>query len=606
MLWGGQRLIRSRAILDVLTLAASGYAINANTKTTYLYLTTFLPSEVATFFSVNTIVLSVACLVTIVTAGRTKRWPISLPLIPIVLLHVIRLVCEYMEIKTQNEEAASPSSSSSSASWTLIVLVSIKICSNVFLGLSALLSMLMPALEISQPKGKYNVGVIDLHLPVMFEDEKIKMHNFDMAGQTERDTTTNGFVSVRFLYPTHENIDKPIPYLNKDGVDVKCKAMMEVCTPPPLNKYLWMLDTWQLSKIQAKRNAQPIQYYNKDTKEEKDTKETNSKSESSESTSSSSSSPSLPVVVFSHGVTGTTELYTYQCMNLASNGSFVILIDHADGSCISMKKHDGSILPFDKSIRELEKVCEKKQVRARRKQTDHRATEVLAVTKSMMNLNQRNIPQLEDVGISFVNMLDVSTVIVGGHSFGAATAVTAAARTPELYSCVIAHDPALDWMPDDSRKLFFAESRFQGSKIKYEGGTAGYEILDSTCTDDVEEKKEMMLTTDENGNGNESKPLFDDMDLLFLYSHQFQKWGWGDYTHVSDMTKRGQLSCKSECGFIYGSHHSEFSDMCMKIPLWLGRAIHATGKRNPHETAEEIAVRTLHFVEEVLERKMDK
>ena len=86
------------------------------------------------------------------------------------------------------------------------------------------------------------------------------------------------------------------------------------------------------------------------------------------------------------------------------------------------------------------------------------------------------------------------------------------------------------------------------------------------------------------------------------------KFGWGDYEYVLDMFRRGQLvpamkSNLSNCSFVYGSSHSDFSDVFMISPVWLAKAVGVAGGRSPHETAEEIADHTFHFLNEVMKKQ---
>merc|ERR1712060_649269 len=127
---------------------------------------------------------------------------------------------------------------------------------------------------------------------------------------------------------------------------------------------------------------------------------------------------------------------------------------------------------------------------------------------------------------------------------------------------------------------------FKDSRCKYDGGTGGYEI-----NDDVAKP--------------ERSPSIHDLDLFFLYSYQYAKLGWGEYNLFKDLFKRGlfgRSNGSSDFGFVYNAHHSEFSDCCMKVPLWLARATEMTGLRNPHETAEEVSTRTSAFIEEIRNR----
>jgi hypothetical protein len=142
-------------------------------------------------------------------------------------------------------------------------------------------------------------------------------------------------------------------------------------------------------------------------------------------------------------------------------------------------------------------------------------------------------------------------------------------------------------MNEDCRKGLFSKDRFVGSDLKYEGGTGG---LDGYEIDDAQ------------------SPI-QDIDLFFLYSHQWAKYGWGHYNYLRDLFKRGQIGRKNgptDVSYVYNANHSEFSDSCMKLPLWLSRAVGVTGKRNPHETASEIFDRTSTFISEVRKKKTTK
>lgn len=546
MMWGGLRLIQSRLCLDLITLIALGYAIYSHSHLVVILL------------------LSSASVITFLTSGLTKRWTISFPLIPIITIQTIRLLC----LKESQTHSQFQGSDNNNLNWAQLL---IGIVSTLLILLSTALSILFPAVEISPPNGKYNVGVIDLHLPVKFDGEKSKLHPFDLIPRGNTNTV-DGFVSARLLYPTLDPVYS-LPHLNKETAKKVCKSF--VVNASPCKSLSWILDNWQLSTIQAKRNAQPIQ---RNFSEENDEVKNCDK---------------FPVVVFSHGLIGNVDIYSYQCMNLASNGSIVISVNHTDGSSIGMTTKDGSFLPYDPSLLPLYVEDRVKYVRERRNQTDHRSSELLAATTALLQLNKRNIPELDEIGISFVDKIDIFKVAVAGHSFGGATALTTATRYPSLYSCVIAHDPMCDWMTDDTRKIMFEKKRFQGSYLEYHGGTGGYE---ADCASNNNNRKVM----DENAS-------IHDLDMLFLYSHEWKKDGSGHYPYVSDMFRRGQIgprnNNRSECAFIQHAHHPEFCDLDMMIPLWLGRATGTIGKRNPHETAEEIAERTSDFMKEVLNKK---
>lgn len=165
-----------------------------------------------------------------------------------------------------------------------------------------------------------------------------------------------------------------------------------------------------------------------------------------------------------------------------------------------------------------------------------------------------------------------------GHSMGGATALHAAALRPDLVARVVVHDPACEWLPDASRRALFRGSN-NGEKT-YEGGVGGFE---------EEEKKYDSRSFD-----------FDSMDMFLLFSHEWNSKGIASCKYLEYMVKQktsdGPQNRMLEYGYVADSFHQEFSDTCALTPLWIARPIGATGKRNPLDTLDEIAERTLQFV----------
>ena len=71
----------------------------------------------------------------------------------------------------------------------------------------------------------------------------------------------------------------------------------------------------------------------------------------------------------------------------------------------------------------------------------------------------------------FVGKLDTDDVTLMGHSFGGCTVLSAAAQRPDLISAVVAHEPAIDWMPDSARRALFSADRMEQLETPYSGGT---------------------------------------------------------------------------------------------------------------------------------------
>jgi pimeloyl-ACP methyl ester carboxylesterase len=172
--------------------------------------------------------------------------------------------------------------------------------------------------------------------------------------------------------------------------------------------------------------------------------------------------------------------------------------------------------------------------------------------------------------------LKFTDVTVMGHSFGGTTALAAAFRRPELVTSMIGHEPVADWLPDDARRALFPVDVMEDCPIKYDGGTGG-------------------LAADVKPTAGTIK----DFDVLLLFSGEWYDKQWGRSDIIHWMYTHGKMcrDCTAEFALIRDSAHNEFSDSCMMTPVWLGRVVGVTGKRNPQQTAEEISKRTLGFLD---------
>jgi len=505
VLWGGLRPILSRVILDVLTLLGLSYSTLTTTGT-----------------KANVSVLLLSCFLTISTAGFTSRWTLTLPMAPLLILQGLRRM---------------PAVKLKPGTWLARGIGGLSV---MCILMGAALSVLFPAVELPPIQGPYNVGVVDFFMPV------------EMS-KTNGTCDSYSHVSVRMLYPTLEE-PEPFPYLDPEIADEYCRQSMKFGAPAPLKKFGWMLHTWRLTGLRAKRNAQLVPGNEKH-----------------------------PLVVFSHGLGGIANIYAYQTMALAAHGSVVLVVNHLDGSAPVVQRLNGTVATFDHELPKLwhdGKYVE--YVRARRGCTNHRVEEFLAATEAVHHLNDHDLMELHRLGVSFRGRLQTNHTFFMGHSFGAATALTAAKRRPDLVRSVIAHEPANDWIPDDTRRSLFAEERLQGLNHTYSGGTGGFE----------------------NDSRNHSKidSSIHDIDMLLLFSHEWMEKQWSGCHVLEAMHRHGRLGPKggpSALAVIGQAHHTEFSDTCMLTPLWLARATGITGQRNPLESAKEIHERTQAFVDTV-------
>uniref|UniRef100_A0A1I8HBR4 1-alkyl-2-acetylglycerophosphocholine esterase n=2 Tax=Macrostomum lignano TaxID=282301 RepID=A0A1I8HBR4_9PLAT len=202
----------------------------------------------------------------------------------------------------------------------------------------------------------------------------------------------------------------------------------------------------------------------------------------------------LPMIIFSHGLGGQRHVYSAICLDLASHGFIVASVEHRDGSgscsfflpeAVSAS-YDGDSVDaeatattvIDKAdLKRLRKQQEEQRVWLhyekhvlsdypyRNKQVRHRAAEAIQLTDTMLRLHRGQAvsnwmpgctgKQFDWLLAQFKDRIDTNRIHIMGHSFGAATALTAAITAPEgLYQTCSLHDV---WMhpvdPELYRKL---------------------------------------------------------------------------------------------------------------------------------------------------------
>ena len=219
--------------------------------------------------------------------------------------------------------------------------------------------------------------------------------------------------------------------------------------------------------------------------------------------------------------------------------------------------------------------------RSRRAMTEFRSEELLAAVELMASLNTENIPELDSLGLSFIDALETGEIHYMGHSFGASTSLHAAWKIPPSGS-VIAHEPVSEWLPDSSRFSLYEKERLNGSAVNC---TAKWI---ETSSSDPKIEKDLNSIHDTN--------------LLFLFSHEWSSKEWSGTHILRDMHQRKKFGSEegiSSIKVIEGAHHNEFSDTCMLTPTWLARETNLTGSRNPLHTASDIHKLTMEFLEGV-------
>ncbi|KAL3658753.1 hypothetical protein V7S43_016124 [Phytophthora oleae] len=140
------------------------------------------------------------------------------------------------------------------------------------------------------------------------------------------------------------------------------------------------------------------------------------------------SSQRWPVVIFSHGLAGSLELYSYVNQELASHGFVVVVPNHCDGSACVCSPEPGRVEYYQQITPEVRDDIDGAGFRFRNGQLQQRVSEVRAVLDA--------IKQDASTGSVFSHS-DLTNVSVAGHSFGAATALSAAHQDSRFNKMVL-------------------------------------------------------------------------------------------------------------------------------------------------------------------------
>lgn len=399
---------------------------------------------------------------------------------------------------------------------------------------------IFPPLALPEPFGPHEVGVFDTYVPL----------------SPSASESSHAFANVRVLFPavvTKKRFLAPIDTSYYLPEDLKiCDEFMQFGGPSFLKNFGFLLHYWHLIRPHFWKGSTLL-----------------------ESTSR------FHVVVYSHGLGGTNALYSTQATNLASYGYVVMMVEHTDGSAPLTKLQSGEILEHYKDIYKLRNDPEHPNtpwdtpiyVKGRRKQLLTRVEEVSEVAawakEAFLPESTTSLPPPLE---SFRGKLDVSKgVHLVGHSFGGATVLSAGGRHPSLFRSVVAHDPAVDWMTDDTRYNLLKKSSFEGSG-GYEGGVEAMKAKESK--------------------GLESLPV------SMIYCSDWVKIKLGHSFVTIDGLNAGMLGKKgkSEGHIISDSKHFEFSDNSLIIPTWLGTSLGFTFG-DPVRVAAEVGRKTKSFLD---------
>ncbi|XP_046455783.1 platelet-activating factor acetylhydrolase-like isoform X1 [Daphnia pulex] len=142
-----------------------------------------------------------------------------------------------------------------------------------------------------------------------------------------------------------------------------------------------------------------------------------------------SNEPPFPVIVFSHGIKSCRTVYSIFCSDISSHGFIVAAIEHRDGSaCMSYTlEREQSIRGglVERWIPYRPLPFERNDMPSRREQLEIRTRECTQTLDLLARLNdgvqvQHLLHSTMDLAI-FKGLMDLSSPIIAGHSFGSTT-----------------------------------------------------------------------------------------------------------------------------------------------------------------------------------------
>ena len=139
-----------------------------------------------------------------------------------------------------------------------------------------------------------------------------------------------------------------------------------------------------------------------------------------------------PLVVFSHGLGGSLEMYTGLCASLASLGHVVVALEHADGSACYAEAPDGAFVPYARYAGPPGGFSKARVVGFRAPFLRRRLAEIDAVVRSCAR--EPGAEQGGDRARQVLRGADASRVHLVGHSFGAAGVCLAARERRDVAS----------------------------------------------------------------------------------------------------------------------------------------------------------------------------
>ena len=247
-------------------------------------------------------------------------------------------------------------------------------------GLAVLLPWLIPVFTLPNPGGSYSVGTETFHW----------VDSSRMEWFTDENPNDVREIIVQVWYPAFKNAEMtPEPYL--DFIDLRAKTLAGAgAIPEFFPSHLNHIYTNSFKNIPIIKSDQL-----------------------------------MPVVIFSHGITGTRHLHQAMYEFLVSRGFIVIAPDHSFDANLTIFP-DGHLADYRSNI-----TGHTDSVNVRKMQMNTRVADISFI------LNQLDKIQSGEIESQINAKIDLERVAVGGHSYGGSTATVASQRDDRIKACFV-------------------------------------------------------------------------------------------------------------------------------------------------------------------------
>ena len=250
----------------------------------------------------------------------------------------------------------------------------------VWFTFSVLLPWIIPVFTLPNPSGPYDVGTETHHWV-----DSTRLEWF-----TDENPNDVREIVVQVWYPAFKNAEMtPEPYL--DFIDLRAKTLAGAgAIPEFFPSHLNHIYTNSFKNIPIIKSNQL-----------------------------------MPVVIFSHGITGTRHLHQAMYEFLVSRGFIVIAPDHSFDANLTIFP-DGHLADYRSDI-----TGHTDSVNVRKMQINTRAADISFI------LDQLNKIQSGEIESQINAKIDLEKVAVGGHSYGGSTATVASQRDGRVKACFV-------------------------------------------------------------------------------------------------------------------------------------------------------------------------